>query len=106
MGKYYLFKLSINGDMTEKEYRQISNIDLEYIMYDDYLINHYATDIEENEDYIVYVNEQTAIMILSEELFEENDLENVFEILYDNLYWNRGGEYEENNNYKWVSNFR
>lgn len=106
MGKYYLFKLNINGDMTEKEYRQISNIDLEYIMYEKFLINHYANDIEENEDYIVYVNEQTAIMILSEELFEENDLENVFEILYDSLYKNRGGEYEENINYKWVSNFR
>lgn len=104
--RYYLFKIIIDGDMTEQEYRQITKTDLEYIMYNNFLVDYYATNVEENEDYIVYVNEQTAIMILSEELFEENDLENVFEILYDSLYWNRGEEHEKNNNYKWVSNFR
>lgn len=45
-------------------------------------------------------------MILDEELFEKNELENVFEVLYDSLYMNRGEVYEENNNCKWASSFR
>lgn len=104
MGRYYLFKLNVMGNDIEKVcFEQINNIDLEYIMYDKFLTTNYATSIEENEDYIAYVNEKTAIMILDEALFDKDKLENVFEILYDSLYENRGEEYEKNNNSKWIS---
>lgn len=107
MGKDYLFKISVKGNKVEEGiYKQINSTDLEYIMYNDFLVKNYAIDIEENEDYIAYVNKDTAIIILNEELFDKNELENVFEILYDSLYMNRGEKYEEDNNYKWVSNFR
>ena len=102
MGKYYLFKVNILGNgVEEKQYKQINSTDLEYIMYNRFLEKYYGSNIKENEDYIAYVNKNTAIMILDDELFKENDLENVFEILYDNLYMNRGETYEENNNRKW-----
>lgn len=103
MGKYYLFKVVIDGDMTEKKYEQIKNENVEYIIYNEFLNKYYGTSIKYNEDYIAYVNEQTAIMILSEDCFNHNELEDVFEILYDNLYMNRGEKFEENNNCEWSS---
>jgi len=102
LDKYYLFKVSINGDTTTRKYEQIKNDNVEYIAYNKFLINCY-TNIEENEDYIAFVNNQTAIIVLSEDCFNKNELEDVFEILYDNLYMNRGEEVEENSNSEWVS---
>ena len=103
MGKDYLFKISIDGDTTLQKYEQIENDNVEYITYNKFLTKYYGTNIEENEDYIACINKKTAIMVLSEDCFDKNGLENVFEILYDSLYMNRGEEYEENNNCKWVS---
>lgn len=103
MGKYYLFKVNIDGDTTEKKFEQIENDNVEYISYNKFLTKYYGTSIEENEDYIALVKIKTAMMILNEDCFDKNELENVFEILYDSLYMNRGEEYEENNNCEWAS---
>lgn len=103
MGKYYLFKVRINGNTTTKEYKQIKSDNVAYIIYNNFLIKCYTTNIEENEDYIAFVNNQTAIIVLSEDCFDKNKLEDVFEILYDNLYMNRGEEVEENSNSEWAS---
>lgn len=106
MGKYYLFKVSILGnDDIEQTYKQIEKDNSDYILYNKFLTNHYGTNVAENEDYIAYTNKRIATMILNEDCYEYNDLENVFEILYDNLYMNRGEKFEENNNHKWVSSF-
>ena len=103
MGKYYLFKLNIMGNgIKEKIYKQIDNDNIEYITYNKFLIKYYGTTIEENEDYIAFVDKQSAIIILNEDCFNKYELENVFDILYDSMYM-RGKEYEENNNCKWVS---
>lgn len=104
MGKYYLFKLSIVGnDIKEKPYEQIKNDNIEYITYNKFLTKYYGTNIEDNEDYIVYINGESAFMILKEGLFDKNKVEEVFEILYDSIYMNRGEECEKNNNCEWES---
>ena len=86
MEKYYLFKLIINKDIMEKKYEQIKSDNIEYITYNKFLNKYYGINIEDNEDYIAYTNNQTATMILNEDCFDKNDLENVFEILYDSIY--------------------
>lgn len=95
MGKYYLFKVRITGNDIEQVYKQIDNDNVEYIAYDKFLIKYYGTTIVENEDYIAYVNKNTATMILSEDCFDKYELGNVFDILYDSLY-SREEKYEEN----------
>lgn len=94
MGKYYLFKVRITGNDIEQVYKQIDNDNVEYIAYDKFLIKYYGTTIVENEDYIAYVNKNTATMILSEDCFDKYELGNVFDILYDSLY-SREEKYEE-----------
>ena len=89
MEKYYLFKLIINKDIMEKKYEQIKSDNIEYITYNKFLNKYYGINIEDNEDYIAYTNNQTATMILNEDCFDKNDLENVFEILYDSIYLKR-----------------
>ena len=94
MGKYYLFKVRITGNDIEQVYKQIDNDNVEYIAYNKFLIKYYGTTIVENEDYITYVNKNTATMILNEDCFDKYELGNVFDILYDSLY-SREEKYEE-----------
>ena len=94
MGKYYLFKVRITGNDIEQIYKQIKNDSIEYITYNKFLIKYYGTTIVENEDYIAYVNKNTATMILNEDCFDKYELGNVFDILYDSLY-SREEKYEE-----------
>lgn len=94
MGKYYLFKVRIVGNDIEQVYKQIDKDNVEYIAYNKFLIKYYGTTIVENEDYIAYVNKNTAIMILNEDCFDKYELGNVFDILYDSLY-SREEKYEE-----------
>jgi hypothetical protein len=96
MGKYYLFKVRITGNDIEQVYKQIDNDSVEYIAYNKFLIKYYGTTIVENEDYIAYINKDTALIILNEDCFDKYELGNVFDILYDGLYM-KGEEYEENN---------
>ena len=103
MGKYYLFKVSLDVDESKKIFRPVEDNETEYINYNKYLNNCYGESIIDNEDYITLKNKQSAYMILREDCFEKTDLENVFEVLYDNLYMNRGEEFEENNNCEWSS---
>ena len=86
MGKYYLFKVSILGnDDIEQTYKQIEKDNSDYILYNKFFNQYYGTNVAENEDYIAYTNKRIATMILNEDCYEYNDLENVFEILYDKL---------------------
>lgn len=94
MGKYYLFKVRIMGNDIEQVYKQIENDNVEYITYNKFLNRRYGTNITENEDYIAYVNKDTAIIILHEDCFDKYELGNVFDILYDSLY-SREEKYEE-----------
>jgi len=103
VGKYYLFKINISGDITTKNYEQIKQENVEYINYNKFLIQYYGTNIKENEDYIAFVNSQTAIIVLNEDCFNKNELEDVFEILYDSIYMKRGEGFEENSNTEWAS---
>lgn len=96
MGKYYLFKVHITGNDIEQVYKQIDNDNVEYITYNKFLIKYYGTNIVENEDYIAYLNKDTAMLVLNEDCFDKYELGNVFDILYDSLY-NKEKEYEENN---------
>ena len=96
MGKYYLFKVIIKGTDIEQVYKQIENDSDEYIVYNKFLIKYYGVTITENEDYIAYVNEDTAIVILNEDCFDKYELSNVFDILYDGLY-SKEERYEKDN---------
>lgn len=95
MGKYYLFKVRIMGNDIEQIYKQIKDDSIEYITYNKFLIKYYGTTIVENEDYIAYVDKQTAIIILYEDCFDKTELGDVFDILYDNLYKRSEEEYEK-----------
>lgn len=86
--EYYKFKVEVKGKDEIRTYGKIVSNSMEFINYNTYLELNYFISIEGNEDYIPYKNNDEVIIILNEEQFEKNDLENVFEILFDSLYLN------------------
>lgn len=86
--QYYKFKVEVKDEDEIRTYGKIACDSIEFINYNTYLERYYFTDIEDNEDYIPYKNNDEVIMILTEGYFDKNDLENVFEILFDSLYLN------------------
>lgn len=85
--EYYIFKVEVKGKDEIRTYGKIACDSIEFINYNTYLERYYFTDIEGNEDYIPYKNNDEVIIILNEDQFEKNDLENVFEILLIAYIW-------------------
>lgn len=94
---YCIFKVARENDHVTKNFKKITNENPEYQEYDAFLNWKYGTSIEENEDYIPYLRNKQAIMVLPNDCFEPTGLENVFEILEDVLYVDGAGDSDEKN---------
>lgn len=97
--KKYIFKVGVKNDSEVSAYNIIKESELGYINYNKFLRKEHFTNIEENDDYIPMVTKNEAIIILRENQFTPIDIENMFEMLYDNLYIDKGGSYEKSINY-------
>lgn len=86
--EYYFFTASEENGETIKLVEKIDSNSKEYIIYNDFLNNNFGTSIIENEEYIPQLIDDKVIMVLAENLFE--DLNDVFEVMFDCLYINGG----------------
>ena len=97
---YFIFKVGVKNDIEVKTYNPIAESDIEYIEYNKFLNKKYSTNIEENDDYIPMNKKNEALMILRTDQFKQTELEDVFEIIHDSLYYNEGDNvYEKSVNY-------
>jgi hypothetical protein len=97
--KNYIFKVGVKNDVEVRAYNIIKETDMEYIKYNKFLKKEYFTNVEENDDYIPMATKNEAIIVLREDQFLPTEIESVFNMLYDNLYIDEGGNYEKSINY-------
>jgi len=81
-----LFRITNNNGEERKEIITVTPDHTYYTVYNKYLQMDYCTTIEENEDFIPFVNENEIIMVLIGNEEEIIDVEEAFDCMMDYFY--------------------